>query len=314
MKRALIAERADKLQQNGFISDIQRFSLHDGPGIRTTVYLKGCNMRCPWCHNPEAIDPKPVLAFYVGQCIGCQACAQVCEPGAIVFRDGERHFDASACTSCFHCVNVCPAQALVRIGKLMSTEEVMAVIRADLDYYRASGGGDTLSGGEPMLQASFACSLLAACQEENIDTAIESNLSVPFTVLKPLLRHINRIYCDIKIMDEQKHLEATGLSNRQLLANLEQLALRKIPLVIRTPLIPGWTDQDDNIRQIARWIRDYCPNAAYELLNYNAFARAKYAPIGLPYTLGDIKPLTADRVQALVDLARSEQVTVIGPK
>ncbi|MDW7656789.1 MAG: glycyl-radical enzyme activating protein [Bacillota bacterium] len=298
----------------GFISDIQRFSLHDGPGIRTTVYLKGCIMRCPWCHNPEAIDPKPTLAFYAGQCIGCQACAQVCEPGAIVFRDGERHFDAVACTNCFRCVSVCPAQALVRIGKSMSTEEVMAVIHADLDYYQASGGGVTLSGGEPLLQASFAYSLLEACQEENIDTAIESNLSIPFAALEPLLVHINRIYCDIKIMDEQKHLEATGLSNRQLLANLEQLALRKIPLVIRTPLIPGWTDQDDNIQQIARWIHEHCPNATYELLNYNAFARAKYAPIDLPYTLGDIKPLTADRVQALTDLARSEQVTVIGPK
>lgn len=300
--------------QTGLISDIQRFSLHDGPGIRTTVYLKGCNMRCTWCHNPEAIDPKPTLAYYAGQCIGCQACEQVCEPGAIMFRDGERHFDAAAYTSCFRCVTVCPAQALVRIGKSMSTEEVMAVIRADLDYYRASGGGITFSGGEPLLQASFTCSLLTACQEEGIDTAIESNLSVPFAVLEPLLVHIDRIYCDIKIMDEQKHLEATGLSNRQLLSNLEQLALRKIPVVIRTPLIPGWTDQDDNIQQIARWIHGHCPTANYELLNYNAFARAKYAPIGLNYTLGDIKPLTADRVQALVDLARSEQVTVIGPK
>ncbi len=293
-------------QQTGLISDIQSFSLHDGPGIRTTVYLKGCQMVCPWCHNPEAIAASPTLAFYANRCIGCQACAAACPAGAIRFEPDGRRFYPDRCTSCFACVDACPAGALVRIGQTMGVDEVFGAIATDADYYQASGGGVTLSGGEPLLQIAFARALLERCREGGIDTAIESNLSVPFAVLEPLLPLLDRIYCDIKLLDDSRHRAATGISNRQLLSNLVRLAGETVPLVIRTPLIPGWTADDDNIRAIARWIEQHCPRADYELLNYNPFAKAKYEPIGQTYSLPDARALPPETVRHFVAIARSE--------
>jgi pyruvate formate lyase activating enzyme len=293
-------------QITGLISDIQSFSLHDGPGIRTTVYLKGCQMSCLWCHNPEAIAAAPTLAFYANKCIGCQACAAVCPGEAICFGPDGRRFFPDRCTSCFACVDACPAGALVQIGQTMGVDEVFQVIAADADYYRASGGGVTLSGGEPLLQPAFVQSLLERCREAGIDTAIESNLSVSYSILEPILPLLDRIFCDIKLLDDSRHRAATGVSNRLLLANLERLAGEAVPLVIRTPLIPGWTADDDNIRAIARWIAQHCPRADYELLNYNPFAKAKYEPIGQTYTLPDAQALPPETVRRFVAIARTE--------
>ena len=296
---------------NGIISDIQRFSLHDGPGIRTTVYLKGCNMKCSWCHNPESIGLRPEIAFYKEKCVQCNACYDACPTHAISCKNGIRHYDKLACKHCGLCVELCPAGALFLAGKKMTVEEVFAVIKTDIPYYMSSDGGITLSGGEPLMQAEFAEKLLKKCRENNIDTAMESNLSLPFETLERLLPYLNRIYCDIKTMNDAVHIKTTGVSNRTVLKNIIKLAHYNIPLVIRTPLIPGITDSDENIRETSKWIKENASAEYYELLNYNPFAEMKYENIGLEYELKGKKPLSKKRVKELLNIACQQGIKAV---
>lgn len=295
---------------DAMISDIQKFSLQDGPGIRTTVFFKGCNMHCVWCHNPETFSMKQDLMFYSSKCIGCGACYQACKTGALT-KEGNRVYNKALCIQCGNCVEVCAPGALKLVGQKMTVEEVMAVIREDRDYYEASGGGVTLSGGEVLMQADFAAELLRACKEEGISTAIESNLSGPFANIQKLLPYLDRIYSDIKLMDPKAHKTYTGMSNQMTLDNIRALAGRGIPLVVRTPLIPGITDGPENIQGIARWLRENAEIEAYELLNYNPLAEAKFQELGIPYTPGTLKRKTKAEVAFLAELARNEGIPVI---
>lgn len=272
----------------GLVSNIQKFSLHDGPGIRSTVFLKGCNMRCTWCHNPEAISATPQSMFFENRCIGCGLC-------------GPQRTDAAAC----------PTGALELVGRRMTVEEVVFEVSSDLPYYQESGGGLTLSGGEPLLQVDFAEALLRVCRELGMDTAIETNLSLPFSTLEPLLPWLNLIYCDLKLMDDQAHQKLTGVSNRTVLENLRLLDARDVPFVVRTPLIPGITDGEENITAIAAWLYAYAPPQQYELLNYNPLAEAKHRQAGAAYLPGRQKPLSRARVAMLAELAEQQGVEVL---
>lgn len=254
----------------GIITDIQRFSLHDGDGIRTTVFLKGCNMRCRWCHNPETLKAVPEEAYYPAKCVHCG-----------------------------HCADGCPAGARVTIGREMTSEEVLGEVLRDEDYYTASGGGLTVSGGEPFVQGGFLMSLLALAKDKGLDTAVETNLSCPWETIEKALPFLDRVYFDIKLMDEKKHEEWTGISNKTVLGNAARLMASGVPGTARTPLIPGVTDGEDNIRAIASFLNGLRPGAEYELLNYNMLAKSKYAPIGLDYSLPDLRPLKADRLESL---------------
>lgn len=298
---------------DAMISDIQKFSLHDGPGIRTTVFFKGCNMRCVWCHNPETFSMKQDLLFYSSKCIGCGACYSACKTGALT-KDTQRVYRKDLCIQCGACVDSCAPGALKMVGQKMTLEELMAIIREDVDYYRASGGGVTLSGGEVLLQADFAQALLKACKEEGINTAIESNLSGSFENIQKLLPYLDRIYCDIKLIDEAAHIRYTGLSNKSTLHNIAKLSGTGIPLVIRTPIIPSITDSAENISGIARWIHDNTQAECYELLNYNPLAEAKAEELGAAYALGGLKRKTVQQMKDLAATAEREgiQVTVGG--
>ena len=295
----------------GMVSDSQRFSLHDGPGIRTTIYLKGCNMTCIWCHNPESIDIEPEIAFYKTKCISCESCYQVCPTKAIELKDGAHHYDKSKCQRCYSCIEVCPSGALTLIGREMSVDEVFEIILADKPYYKASGGGMTLSGGEPLLQTDFALELLKKCREADIDTAIETNMSLPFGRIEKLLPYLNRIFCDIKCMNDVVHKKTTSVSNTRVLDNIRRLASYDVTLVIRTPLIPGITDSDENIEGIAAWIKKNANVQYYEMLNYNVFAKVKYENILKEYSLGDLKPLSTDRLSELKSIAEEQGVNVV---
>lgn len=265
---------------NGIITDIQKFSLTDGEGIRTTVFLKGCNLRCPWCHNPETLQPESQPARYPGKCIHCGHCDH------------------------------CPTGSRVTLGREITPEAVFEELASDIPYYRASGGGVTLSGGEPLMQADFARELLRLCREADIDTAVETNLALPFEQMEKLLPYMDKAYYDIKLMDDTKHREYTGVSNAAVLANAKRLAAHGIPAVVRTPLIPGYTATAENVAAIAAFLGTLGNVERYELLNYNPLGEPKYAALGMEYPLHGVKRLGRAELEALAAAARGYGVPV----
>lgn len=284
----------------GMISDIQKFSLHDGPGIRTTIFLKGCNMRCLWCHNPETFLQEPDLLFYESKCIECGFCSKVCKTGALSKDDRNRIvYKRELCNKCGACALECAPQALMLVGKKMTVEQVLEAVLTDREYYENSQGGITVSGGEPLVQWEFVAELLKQCKASNIDTAIETNMSVPWNHIEPVLPYLDRFFCDIKLIDEVKHRQYTGVSNENTLSNIARLDKMGIPMTIRTPIVPGITDEIDNIRGIAKWLNENAPNAIYELLNYNPLAEAKSQQLTREFPLGKLKRKTTLEMEQL---------------
>ncbi len=284
----------------GYITDIQRFSLNDGDGIRTTVFLRGCNMHCTWCHNPETIDLDNNILLYQNHCIGCGKCFEVCPNGAHVLVDGEHRIDTDKCVRCGACVDRCYAEALRFSAKKMTSDEVMAQIVQDIPYYEQSGGGVTLSGGEVFCQAEFADEIIDKCRLRGIRTAVETNLFHSFEKIEKTLRKLDLIMFDIKLFDSAAHKKYTGVDNRIILENAKALDRLGIPLIVRTPLIPGATDTPQNLREIAGFVKTLRNARYYELLNFNPLGGTKYKAMSRPNAFADAKPLTAaelDRIR-----------------
>lgn len=271
---------------HGCLFDIERFSTADGPGIRTVVFFKGCNLRCYWCHNPEGILPAPELELDSTRCIGCRICEQVCPGGAHSWQDTHL-LDRGTCRLCFQCAASCPSGALKKVGMNMSVAACMEQIRNDAPFYARSGGGVTLSGGEALMQADFAGELLAACREEGIPTAIESNLCFPQDRIAPLLPHLSLVMADIKHMNSEKHLQATGQPNDRILKNIQWIDSQGIPLIIRTPIIPGFNDDPDNVQKTAAFLHGITHLQYFELLAYHPMGNDKrlrlgHSPLNIP--------------------------------
>ena len=291
------------------ITDIQRFSLNDGDGIRTTVFFKGCNMNCSWCHNPETISGKKELMFYRTKCIGCGKCFEVCSCHKIV--ENEHIIDRSACTNCGRCANVCYAEALAMCGKAMTVEEIMKEIRQDVPYYNSSKGGVTLSGGEVMCHADFALELINACKKEGIKTAVETNLNFPFESIKKVLSSVDLIMCDLKIFDNESHKKHTGVSNEAIKENLLKLDGLNVPVIVRTPLIPNVTDSAQNIKSIADYIKNMKNLRRYELLNFNPLGEGKYKGLDRKNAFEKCRPFGEDKLEALKGLANGIEIKVV---
>lgn len=253
----------------GTVFNIQRYCIHDGPGIRTTVFFKGCSLRCLWCHNPESQHGAPELMLYPDKCIGCGACRRMCS----------RAFTES-CTRCGRCASVCPSGARVCCGKVMTADEVWGVLAADRDYYAMSGGGVTLSGGEPLCQPEFALELLRRCRSAGIATAVETAGAVPFDVLNAVRPWVDLFLYDVKCMDDARHRQYTGVGNVRILRNLAMLLDRGGRVWIRVPVIPGVNDDPAEMRQLKAFLDAHGGAERVELLPYHAMGTHKYAALG----------------------------------
>lgn len=270
------------------ILDIKRNSLDDGPGIRTVVLFKGCPLDCVWCHNPESKKVGAELAFREVECIACGTCQDGCPEGAIVTNRVD-HVDRSACQRCFTCAQSCPTEALSRVGEALSVEEVLSEIEKDITFFRNSGGGVTLSGGEPTLYNAFCSELLTACRERGISTLLETcghfAADPFFATLHP---HLDHVYVDIKLIDPEAHRRFCGVDNRLIIENIRRLAAAardgRAAVLPRVPLVPGITDTDANLRGIAAFLRDVGFDRV-SLLPYNPTWHDKARSVGRPSAL-----------------------------
>ena len=264
------------------IIQIARASLHDGPGLRTVVYLKGCSLRCEWCHNPEGQSSDSEIFFYPSKCIGCGRCVAAC-PSHFSISGGVLHYDRSGCIGCGGCARRCPSQALSLCGTEMSCDEVMEEIRRDALYYGYSGGGVTMSGGECLLYPAFCAELIGLCRGEGIHTALESALFIPWTSAEPVVRSADLLIADIKHPDSSAHRRLTGRPNDLIVENLSRAARIHDHILVRIPLIPGENDDERSLTAAASLLNGICGGIrAVELLKYNSMAAGKYTALGMP--------------------------------
>jgi len=286
----------------GKITEIQRFCLNDGPGIRTTVFFKGCNMKCAWCHNPEAISSEFALHFYRNKCIGCGKCVQVCPVGAQKIINEEHYIDRGSCTRCGKCAEICYAQALVMAGRIVNVDEVMGEILQDKEYYLNSGGGVTLSGGEVFCQDEFVAAIIEACHKNDIKVAVETNLHHPFHKIEKLFKNLDLVMLDIKLFDSAEHKKWTGVENRVILNNVKKVDDFGIPMIVRTPLIPGITDTETNLKSIVAFIKQIKNLLYYELLNFNPLGESKYRSLDKENPFEKTRPLAQNRLNEIYDM------------
>ena len=267
----------------GRIFSIQRFSIQDGPGIRTTVFFKGCPLRCKWCSNPESQNLLPEVMVRRMKCEGCGECEKVCPRKAIERVDGTARIDRSLCDLCLECVEACPTGALEVTGKEITIEEAVHECCQDEPFYRNSDGGVTLSGGEPLYQPEFALPFLKACKEKSLHTALDTCGHAPWEVLGAILDYTDLVLFDVKHPDPEMHREGTGVENGLILGNLRKtIDSRKSRVWIRIPLIPGYNDSEEHAREVAR-MAVKGPVEKVSLLSYHEWGKPKYAFLGREY-------------------------------
>jgi pyruvate formate lyase activating enzyme len=288
----------------GVTFNLQGFSTEDGPGIRTTVFMKGCGLRCAWCHNPEGLRPEPDLMWYDVRCIGARDCLAACPKDALSLSPNGMRIDRVSCDLCGRCAQACPAAALELIGRAWTADELLAEILKDAVFYETSGGGVTFSGGEPMLQADFLAELLPRCKDAGLHVALDTCGAVPWRQYERVLPSVALVLLDLKVMDPSQHRAATGVDNVLILQNARWLAAAGMPLWIRTPVIPGYTDDAANVAAIGRFIRDELPTVErWDLLPYTNLGRPKYHRLDLTYTLDEAPLLTAGMMDDLLAAA-----------
>lgn len=285
--------------KDGIIFDIQKFSIHDGPGIRTVVFLKGCPLRCSWCANPESQSKNPELMWLESLCRHCHKCENLCPEGALTeSAEGLKKIDRSICTACGICDENCYATSMQLVGRYVSVSEVLREVEKDRPFYDQSGGGITLSGGEPLAQPDFARELLQESKRLGLHTVVETSGGVPWRNIEPLAQYVDLFLYDIKAMDSETHKRYTGVPNESILSNAEKLSALGAQILVRVPLIPGINDSEENIRLTAEFAKRVNAQGV-EILEYHNLGTPKYKRLDMEYRLRDVQPPTEEVVKNL---------------
>ncbi|HPH97322.1 MAG TPA: glycyl-radical enzyme activating protein [Anaerolineaceae bacterium] len=297
---------------SGDVFDIRRYSLHDGPGIRTTVFLKGCPLDCWWCHNPESQQSQPQASVRENLCVRCGACAEACPETAIEMEEGGLpKTDAARCGLCGQCLKACVTGAREILGSRMTVEQVMAQVERDLPFFEESGGGVTFSGGEPLYQPEFLAALAVECRRRDLHCAVDTSGYAPWEHFLPLLNEASLFLYDLKSLAPEKHLLFTGVPLAPILENLENLARAGQPIIVRVPVVPGVNADREDIRAIAAFCARWPQIQRVDLLPYHAAGLQKYARLDLLYRLKDTLPPSEEWMQTLAEEAHSAGVNVL---
>ncbi len=296
--------------RQGIVFNVQRFTVHDGPGIRTEIFLKGCTLRCKWCSNPEGLHAYREPGVYRDKCIGCKRCAAACKTGALQFLDGGiSAVDREKCAGCMACTEACPSGALKAWGKVMTSDEVVEAIERDADFYRRSGGGATFSGGESLLQWEFLVEVLQKCRRKGIHTCVESALNVGPEALEGVLPYTDLFITDIKQMDSEVHRAWTGAGNERILSNIERLAASGVPFVVRLPIIPGVNDTVEHVEAVCDFLNGLKRRPVQvQFLRFRRLGEDKYQSLGYPYHMEGCDPDRSEaeaKIKELVDCMTS---------
>jgi len=295
--------------RKAIIFDIQRYAIHDGPGIRTLVFFKGCPLKCDWCSNPESQNKSAELALFEHLCIGCQYCFEKCPQGAISVNNEVLFTDRSKCGVCGACAEVCYSGARKIIGREMSVSEVFEQVKQDKCFYWRSNGGVTLGGGEVTAWAEFARDLLQKCRDDQIATAIETCGYAPWKKLEMLVPVTELFLYDLKTMDDEKHRKYTGVSNRRILGNLLRLSLLTDQIVVRVPVVPGINDSEKDIEEIARFVKKISVSMEVHLLPYHRLGQSKYDQTGRKYQFPDLNPPSDEKMSGLKGIVLSFDIS-----
>jgi pyruvate formate lyase activating enzyme len=296
--------------QSGSIFNIARYAIHDGPGIRTTVFFKGCPLDCLWCHNPESIAPETQIALYQNRCIRCGRCVEACPNGAIELLPAGADTDMSLCRLCLKCAQVCSAEAREAVGRAMTVEQVMTEIERDIPFYDESGGGATFSGGEPLLQSAFLLELLEACARAGIHRAVDTSGHADRAVILEVARKTDLFLYDLKHMDSEVHRKYTGAGNERILENLELLAAAGAAIRVRFPLIPGINDDRDNVEKTGAFLQKLQRVDGIDILPYHDALHTKYRRFRWPWRL-DTNPVPdLERMKIAAAILRSYALPV----
>lgn len=289
---------------DGYVMQLQPFSVNDGNGIRTTIFLAGCPLRCKWCSNPEGLICRPLVGWYERRCTGCGACSSVCPEriGCNLNQNREQ------CSACGRCSKVCPTGARTNMVNLLDADMILSNLQRDEIFYRYSGGGVTFSGGEATAQPALLDYLSSKLYDRNISMALESCGYFEFEKVKDILARMDLIFMDLKLFDDCKHRQYTGVSNQCILNNIQHLAEISADAIIRIPIIGGVNNDEQNIRLSARYVHDNLPKAKMELLPYHTLGTVKYEAIGMPYTTEEFYRPTPEELEHLKEIVQSEGV------
>lgn len=296
----------------GMVFNIQKFSLHDGSGIRTLIFMKGCPLRCLWCSNPESQTHGIEIMDVKNNCVRCGKCAALCPAGAI--HSDSFNIDRAICLKCGKCAEQCFANAKKTVGRMVSVDELMRIIEKDRIFYRNSNGGVTIGGGEPLTQAAFVEELLWRCGKSHIHTAIETCGYGKWDQIKGVFENTDQIFMDIKCLDPRQHERLTGVDNKLILDNAVKVAALKKETIFRVPIIPSLNDNEKNLRETGAFVESLtCINKAIslELLPYHDFGKNKYEGMGLNYSLPDLSKLKEEQMEKYKRLFRNYKINLI---